>query len=767
MTHLPKKMYRYPVARRLLVSVATCVLLIVPARAQTYFADCVSVTGSSANIIIPASSNPKINSEPIALGDEIAVFTQDGMCAGATVWTGSNVSLTAWGDDSVTPAADGFAPDESFTFRVWDKSENAEGTDVTVTYSSAQPFYRTAGTYRENAIYAVSSLEAVLDDAQTVPDAPTLLFPEDSAIEVPTTVNLEWEEVGDATSYLVQVATDAVFSQVLINENGLSSTVYELSDLEKATTYYWRVRGVNEAGNGEFSSVFSFDTEEPPVIENDRPVFESVPVSTVLAGSLYSYDVLATDPDGDILTLEIVQSPGWLTLQSTGGAGVLSGTPGSGQVGAHTITIRATDEHGASRNQTFSITVKQQGAINAPPEVVSTVPNQNVLIGAAPVIVDLSAIFADADGDPLAYDASASPPELVDAHVEGSTIRISPRKRGGLTIVIEARDVEGAIASTSFDVLVSGNRSPVARPDAATTKEDTPTLIDVRKNDTDPDGDELQIEIIVKPTNGTATVEDEGILYTPAEDYYGQDSFVYGISDGYGGKAAASVYLEVEPVDDAPKFPYGDAIVSPENGKMLLVSGKASDHLVVSWHPAVDPEGSAVSYRWELSLDDSFEQTLVEHNLGGSVEFSLSHADIVDLLGGGGLAEDESITLYHRVAATDGKLWSATDSRTVVLSVGSPVATDKEMPAQFSLHQNYPNPFNPRTTISYSLDQAGHIHLALYDVLGKQVRVLYSGVQTSGVHTVDVDGSELPSGLYVYRLISGNKVSARTATLLK
>jgi len=73
-------------------------------------------------------------------------------------------------------------------------------------------------------------------------------------------------------------------------------------------------------------------------------------------------------------------------------------------------------------------------------------------------------------------------------------------------------------------------------------------------------------------------------------------------------------------------------------------------------------------------------------------------------------------------------------------------------PEQFELFQNYPNPFNPSTTISYFMPHPGFIILRIYDVLGREVKVLFNGVQTAGRHKIIFDAGTLPSGIYFYEL---------------
>ena len=92
---------------------------------------------------------------------------------------------------------------------------------------------------------------------------------------------------------------------------------------------------------------------------------------------------------------------------------------------------------------------------------------------------------------------------------------------------------------------------------------------------------------------------------------------------------------------------------------------------------------------------------------------------------------------------------------------------DSTLPTEFALEQNYPNPFNPTTTISFALPQARDITLTVYDVLGREVRELVSGRTPAGVHTISFGATDLPSGVYFYRLEAGDYVETREMVLLR
>ncbi len=93
--------------------------------------------------------------------------------------------------------------------------------------------------------------------------------------------------------------------------------------------------------------------------------------------------------------------------------------------------------------------------------------------------------------------------------------------------------------------------------------------------------------------------------------------------------------------------------------------------------------------------------------------------------------------------------------------------SEKLTPSKFELSQNYPNPFNPSTTIRYGLPNRAHVTLAVYNTLGQQVALLQNGEQEAGYHEVKFDGSGLSSGVYFYRIQTGEFVRTRELLILR
>ena len=92
---------------------------------------------------------------------------------------------------------------------------------------------------------------------------------------------------------------------------------------------------------------------------------------------------------------------------------------------------------------------------------------------------------------------------------------------------------------------------------------------------------------------------------------------------------------------------------------------------------------------------------------------------------------------------------------------------NSDIPSSFSLSQNYPNPFNPETIINYQLTINNFVSIKVYDVLGNEVAALVNEEKPAGRYSVKFDGSDLASGIYLYKLSAGNNVITRKMMLMK
>lgn len=101
------------------------------------------------------------------------------------------------------------------------------------------------------------------------------------------------------------------------------------------------------------------------------------------------------------------------------------------------------------------------------------------------------------------------------------------------------------------------------------------------------------------------------------------------------------------------------------------------------------------------------------------------------------------------------------------LSITAVKKESDQTPINFTLSQNYPNPFNPTTEIVYSIPQSGFVTLKVYNMLGQEVATLVNQEQKPGNYTLSFDATKLASGIYMYRIQSGNFSITKKMTLLK
>ena len=157
-------------------------------------------------------------------------------------------------------------------------------------------------------------------------------------------------------------------------------------------------------------------------------------------------------------------------------------------------------------------------------------------------------------------------------------------------------------------------------------------------------------------------------------------------------------------------------------------------------------------------------------NLDGSVVEYLANGISFALDVAGGSLYFSRDSLYR--SNMDGSDPVAVSDRTYAEMVfqgatGTPVTEAPPTPSGYELFQNYPNPFNPTTSISYDLPEPAEATLSVFDLLGRQIRVLASGTQPAGSHEVSFDATGLPSGVYIYRLEGGGFVETRRMVVVR
>jgi len=98
---------------------------------------------------------------------------------------------------------------------------------------------------------------------------------------------------------------------------------------------------------------------------------------------------------------------------------------------------------------------------------------------------------------------------------------------------------------------------------------------------------------------------------------------------------------------------------------------------------------------------------------------------------------------------------------------GDKLTNSNNIPKEFNLKQNYPNPFNPVTNIKYDIPKNEFVIIKIYDLLGREIKILVNEFKNAGSYIISFNGSELASGIYFYRIQAGSFVQVKRMVLIK
>ena len=184
-------------------------------------------------------------------------------------------------------------------------SADQDGTNISLTLSNIGSL--SVGTYNfqitgtSGAI--VKNADASFSVFSTLTEIPTLTSPGDSATGVGLSPSFSWDIISNASSYDIEIATDSDFNSIVVSENS-TSNFYTGATLNQSTTYYWRVKAKNSCGDGNFSAVNSFVTQNCSVCASTgntayvtsttRVVFNTIDNSSGKPGAYSDYTDIST-----------------------------------------------------------------------------------------------------------------------------------------------------------------------------------------------------------------------------------------------------------------------------------------------------------------------------------------------------------------------------------------------------------------------------------------------------------------------------------------
>ncbi|HEX3128414.1 MAG TPA: Ig-like domain-containing protein, partial [Thermoanaerobaculia bacterium] len=258
-----------------------------------------------------------------------------------------------------------------------------------------------------------------------------------------------------------------------------------------------------------------------------------------------------SDPDGDPLAITAV-GQGIKGAASINAGSTVTYTPFANANGSDTFTYTISDGRGGSDTAAVVVTI---APVNDAPVTTTDYATTNE---DTPITLAVKNNDTDIDGDTLTVTAVGQGTKgavVIDAG--GGMVTYTPNTNvtGSDYFSYTVSDGNGGTAIGTVLMTITGvNDPPDAVNDTASTNEDTAVSIQVRSNDTDPDEQNLTITAVTQGTKGSVSINaGTSVIYTPALNANGSDTFTYTLSDGAGGTDTATVFVTINPVNDAPK----------------------------------------------------------------------------------------------------------------------------------------------------------------------------------------------------------------------
>jgi VCBS repeat-containing protein len=447
------------------------------------------------------------------------------------------------------------------------------------------------------------------------------------------------------------------------------------------------------------------DIIQDDVVEADSQVITLVPGSA--AGVTAHIRVVGNNADGPTtdpgcnwdageapLVLDIVTpagvtaSPAQVSLTSCGGVGepVTFTAAAGASAGNATVSVVSTPAGGGGYTSQVSITIVLASTNTAPTGVADSYTTAED----TPKVVSASGVLGndtDPQGDALSAEKVSDPTHGIVSLAANGSFTYTPAAdySGSDSFTYKAIDA-GGLSSTTTTVSLTVtpvNDAPLALDDSASTDEDAAVDVAVLGNDSDIDGGALTVTGASDGAHGTTTYDADSVIYTPAPDFFGTDSFTYSVSDGNGGTDSATVTVTVSNVNDAPVA--NDDSASTDEDTPLVVSAASG---VLANDTDVDGDGLTTAVvagpthaaSFALDADGSYSYT-PEADWFGTDSFTYRAADgsttsgvatvslTVAPVNDAPVADDETLTVAEDSSGSVGVLTGDTDVDGDTLSV--------------------------------------------------------------------------------------------------
>ncbi|MEE9465939.1 MAG: T9SS type A sorting domain-containing protein [Candidatus Neomarinimicrobiota bacterium] len=313
-----------------------------------------------------------------------------------------------------------------------------------------------------------------------------------------------------------------------------------------------------------------------------------------------------------------------------------------------------------------------------------------------------------------------------------------------------------------------GNSWPyIGRIADITALEDTTLAITLQAFDPD-ESDVLTFSAVSDTPAVAVAIDVDTLKITPQLNWNGTAKIEVIVSDGSNLKDTTDFVLTLTPVQDAPLA--FDLIQPVQDSTVVIDQNNLSIQFYLLWNQAEDPDGDNVYY--DVVFTDSLD--LIPARAPGrytGVYWYLS--EIKTVMESNGYPTMSGTWTVLARDSYDNTTYAANGPFNLTFVNGTlGIDGGEGLPTTFALHQNYPNPFNPSTTIKFDVPEATELMVVVYDLLGRKVITLANGPVQPGYHRViwsgkTADGSEVPTGMYIARLVTPEYTKSIKMVLLK
>jgi len=212
------------------------------------------------------------------------------------------------------------------------------------------------------------------------------------------------------------------------------------------------------------------------------------------------------------------------------------------------------------------------------------------------------------------------------------------------------------------------------------------------------------------------------------------------------------VWYSEKPLFTDSKDLFGAQLVALKTFSLATVD-TASTAVLPDWRLINTGAANFVFFDWPIPVDLSYSNAKLK--TGATNGFPVGDLNW--------FPTEKAAWLAQRTAEYTA-IQTALDNGTTTVGVSKPGINS---PVSFKLDQNYPNPFNPTTKISFTLAKSGYTNLKVIDIVGREVATLVNGFTPAGSQEVEFNATNLASGVYFYKLTSGNLSEVKKMMLVK